>query len=367
MNSSVRFFPVLLTLLLMMVCPAVAQEAGTSAAGSSRETKTIIQIELLSSRFGGPLVSQEWGRLFEKLGVVARIRQPVFDEEPEIKESVRGTLRLVKLIGQIDRDGSVVFPGHRFRQSEMDELREWLEELRTYGAQGAPTGKPLWGLQRAQFTEIFDSLKSPIEVELKGRPVEEALAELPLPATYPVRWHTSTEAIRETAGSVNVLQEVRGLSAGTGLSAILADLGLGYRPLRTPSGSIELVIQKLSDAPDAWPVGWEPLEGTSRLQLAPTLFQMERVGFDQVPLAEILDAIETATGVPIIIDYGQCRTHDIDPHELRVSYPTKRTAWALLVNSVVRQARLTKEFKVDEAGHTFLHVYPFVPKAATER
>ncbi|MFG0336051.1 MAG: hypothetical protein ACF8TS_22050 [Maioricimonas sp. JB049] len=366
MISSIRFTPILLALVLFSA-PAAAQNAGPTTTGSSRETTTIIQVELLSPRFADPLLSQEWGRLFERLGVVARIRQPVFDEEPEIKESTRGTLRLVKLIGQIDRDGSAVFPGHRFRQSELEELGEWLEELKTYGAQGAPTGKPLWGLQRAQFTAIFDSLKTPIEVELKGRPVDEALAELPLPETYPVRWHTSTDTIRETAGNVNVLQEVRGLSAGTGLAVILADLGLGYRPLRTPSGSIELVIQQLSDAPDAWPVGWEPLKGTSRLQLAPTLFQMERVGFDQVPLTEILDAIETATGIPIVLDYGQCRAHDIAPHEFRVSYPTKRTAWALLVNSVVRQARLTKEFKVDEAGNTFLHIYPFVPRPATDR
>lgn len=211
----------------------------------------------------------------------------------------------MKLIGQIDRDGSAVFPGHRFRQSQADELAEWIEELKTYGAQGAPTGKPLWGLQRAQFTEIFDSLKATIEGETKGRPVEEVIAAMPLPANYPVRWHTSTDTIRETASSIMVQQEVRGLSTGTGLAIILADLGLGYRPLRTPTGSIELVIQRLSDAPDAWPVGWDPLEGTSRLQLAPTMFQMERVGFDEVPLIEILNAIETATRRP---DHRRLRT-----------------------------------------------------------
>lgn len=169
MNSSIRILSAVLALLLLVTIPAVAQETGRPAAGSTRGTKTIIQVELLTSRFSDPLVSQEWGRQFEKLGIIARIRQPVFDEEPEVKESVRGTLRLVKLIGQIDRDGSAVFPGHRFRQSQADELAEWIEELKTYGAQGAPTGKPLWGLQRAQFTEIFDSLKATIEGETKGR------------------------------------------------------------------------------------------------------------------------------------------------------------------------------------------------------
>ena len=123
-------------------------------------------------------------------------------------------------------------------------------------------------------------------------------------------------------------------------------------------------MQPLDDISDPWQIGWELDPQTPRNEIAPALFEFVTAGFDELPLADVLEAVEVASETTIVIDYCACADRNIEPTEVTVSFPQKRTAWALLVRSVASQARLTYEIRTDEAGNAFVRVFPFVPMRA---
>ncbi len=337
-----------------------------AAAQDDRQTelRTLVDVEVLLPKLDTSLNAQTWGPVFEKLGVTVQFRQAILDDKPAVTERVRGSYRLVKAVGEMDLNGTLKFPGKSFKLSDAAALTEWINELKTYGAQGSPVGKPLWGLNQEDFDSLFKDLGAPIAADVEEQELRAALQKLGLPARYPVRLQASAEAWLQNAGGRPLRQEVRGFSSGTGLAIVLADYGLGFRPQRTPQATLELAVEPLQDMSHAWPIGWE-LEAKPPLnEQAPQLFNLITAGFENLPLQDVLDAAEQASQTPIIIDYEQCAAREIDPRTARVNFPQKKTAWAMLIRSVAGQARLTREVKTDEAGRIFVFVFPFVPRPA---
>jgi hypothetical protein len=355
------------TLALIAVCLFLA----TSAPGQEtleRRQETLLNVEILTPQIGGnPLNSQRWHEVFRELDVGVRIRPPLGRDKPEIKESTRGNFRIVSIVGRMDREGKVTFPGKTFTIGDTDVLKEWLDEFRTYGAQGAPEGKPRWGLTEAQFEQVFEQLSRPVEGPLRGLELRDAVARVPLPDGLKVVFHSDAEALLKVKGTGTLAIEVEGLSGGTALAAVLAQWKLGFRPLRDPKGGVRLVVEPLEKISDPWQIGWSVDEVTPRNQIVPKLFEMVMTGFDEVPLSEVLDAVQERTGVTILINRAFCLEREIDVDQVRVSYPRKRTAWALVVQSTVRQVRLNYEFRLDEADRPFVYVYPFVPYVPESR
>lgn len=328
------------------------------------ELRTLVDVEVLLPRLDTSLNAQTWGPIFEKLGVSVQFRQAILDDKPAVTERTRGSYRMVKAIGEMDLNGTLKFPDKSFKRSDTAALTEWINELKTYGAQGSPVGKPLWGLKREDFDTLFKDLGAPITAEVEGQDLRAALQRLGLRAKYPVRLKASAESRLQHAGGHPLRQEVRGFSGGTGLAIALADYGLGFHPQRTPQATLELAVEPLEDIAQPWPIGWE-LEAKPPLnEQAPQLFDMITAGFEDLPLQDVLDAAEAASQTPIIIDYERCAAREIDPRTVLVNYPQKKTAWAILIRSVAGQARLTREVKVDESGRIFVYVFPFSPKPA---
>ena len=65
--------------------------------------------------------------------------------------------------------GRIVLPDRTFTRGDGVNLQEWVEELRLYGAQGSPEGKPLWGLSEEQFKAVFTALSEPSPVDSDGK------------------------------------------------------------------------------------------------------------------------------------------------------------------------------------------------------
>ncbi|WP_437230537.1 hypothetical protein SH661x_002017 [Planctomicrobium sp. SH661] len=360
-------FRVVLTAFIaigMFSATALAQKPDNPA------DKTLLEIEILMPGVGGdPLLAQKWRGVFEELGEAVRIRQPLPSDAPKIEEVPRGPFRLVRLVGEIDRDGNLSFPGKSFKQNQSALLKEYLGELKTYGAQGSPTGKALWGLTKAQFEAVFDQLRAPVEKPVKGLTINEALKVISPARILPLAYHSSTESVRKTWDADKFQGEVQGLSAGTAVAYVLSQQGLGFRPLRTPSGEIQLMIHPLEQAPDAWPVGWPLTETVPRDQSIPGLFKKVETGVNESPLAAVYDAIEAQSGVRILVDRLACLAKELDPETILVSYPRKKTAWALILNSVTVNSHMTMNYRQDEAGTGFIFVTPFAhyePKNPTQ-
>jgi hypothetical protein len=324
--------------------------------------KTSVEFQILSGNPAAGYESHRWVEALRDRGVTVRVRTPKAGDELGVDETIQGTLRWVVATGELDAQGQLKFPDRSFSVREQTQLKEWIDELKLYGAQGAPEGKPLWGLTNAQFSKVFESLSTPVAGKVRGQRLDAALEQLRLPEDLSVRYHSTAIAHIAARRTDAALQaEVQGLSCGTALAGVLANYGLGYRPLRTPAGAIELVVEPLANLKQPWPIGWEPDKETSRGRLAPGLYKMVQVGFDELPLDDILNAVSEAGQIPVVINYDSAAQRGIDLNR-PVSYPQKRAAYMMVLGSVIRGSRLKQDLRVDERGVPFVYVTAFVPR-----
>lgn len=317
---------------------------------------TILTVELVTGKDGAAQSAQEWAQAFERLGLSIRIRSQLADEKPEIKDKQLGFTRMVTVVGKLERNGRIVFPERSFSLSESAKLKEYLDELKTYGAQGKPDGKPLWGLSEAQFAGLYSALAVKVQNDVEDLPLTEALGKLGLPAKYPLRMTTaSNDWLRSEFPELPpVRHRVTGMTCGTALSIVLNGYGLGCRPLRTPAGTMELVIDPLKVTKDAWPIGWD-LKQTNQ-KTAPKLFEFIPADLEDAKLADVLNAVAVKTGIPVQVDHYRIEAKGIDINELAVTYPPRKTTWSLLLKGVTNPHKLTRRLRIDELGQPFLWV-----------
>lgn len=327
----------------------------TEPTDSSKPRVTIVELKLFANTDGGGLHSQQWSKLLEPMDVSVQIQRPTVNDKPEVRERNVGTIRYVTAVGTLDRGGRLSFPGRTFEQGDGAKLREWIDELKTYGAQGTPDGQPNWGLSKDQFNLLYSSLLKPVEAETIDLPVAEAISKLPLPAKFPVKFSQAASAqLRLLGPKANVRQDVRGFTASTALAIILNDCSLGFRPNRTPADGLELVVEPIEQRKDLWPVGW-PLQ-KQRLKAAPKLFAMTPIELDQVPLTDLLTTVAELTETPVMIDNYEIEKAKIDLSKLDVSFKRASTSWSVALKTMVIPKKLSREIWQDEAGRTFVWI-----------
>lgn len=339
----------------------------TAAKGTAREksSKTTLDVQLLVGREGVGLQSQRWLRVFEKLGIALTIRQGDIGEKLSVTEQSLGNgVRRVQLVGGLDRSGRIIFPDRSFTEAEADKLAEWLTELREFGAQGAPGGKPVWGLSNDQFERLFRSLATPVRTELQGQPLAEALAAFDLPNEFPLSFSDAAAARIEAAGSATkVHAELKGTAQGSALAAMLNQWGLGFRPQRSKSGALQLTVVTLAEASDVWPVGWPPTK--KAVETAPTLFKLLPIELDDIELDAVLESVAEVSKVPVLIDHHGLQLQKIDPAAVKVSHPRRQASYNMLLKSVTAAAKAQHEIRIDEAGRPLVWVFPIRQRSST--
>ncbi|MFO1006334.1 MAG: hypothetical protein U0929_10280 [Planctomycetaceae bacterium] len=324
---------------------------------------TIVQVDILSPGILGDPSAQNWGKLFEELGLSVRIRNGR-EVTPGVTEKVRGSLRFVTASGLLDRKGELNFGSKIFQLDDRELLKQWIDELKVYGAQGTPEGQILWGMNKSQSEIVAAQMRKLLTVEVQNKRLDELVKALQDDADLPIRLAPSTEAwLQEAENNRPITRSVTGFSIGTGLAIALNDVGAGFRPVRTPAGKVEYQIMPLDQITDPWPMGWEPEDTTPRDQITPELFKMGVVGFDEAPLVDVLAAIQTESKTPIIVDHRKIQARKIDLKKITASSPQKRSAWAVVVTQCVRKVGLYNYYRQDEAGLGFLVIAPYEPKA----
>jgi hypothetical protein len=357
-NSGLRRWNhAILLLCLAGMLPAASGQPPSHPSGG-RSGKTFLDVVLLAAPDGGALHSQDWRSAFEQLDVPVSIRRPVLDDKPEVKERTVGTLRYVTVVGVIDRQGRLVFADRTFTRGEAAKLKEWLDELTTYGAQGSPKGQPLWGLSKPQFEALYLALAEVHSADLSGQPLSRAVAALEISPQYPLRWSSAaTDVVQKLGDEATVRQHVVGFSKATTLAIALNDRGLGFRPNRTPSGGIELVIEpQTENRHEHWPVGW-PLQRPAP-QALPGLFVLTNIQLQKEPLADVLEAVTDLTEAPVFVDYAGFAQRQLDLAALRATHPLKKTTWSLALRAILVPQKLNREYWQDEAGKAFVWITP---------
>jgi len=319
---------------------------------------TRINVEIYSSDEGAGFQAQRWSPTFERAGVFLRIRSEMPGDKLSIREKQYGKLREVQLIGRLEMNGSLTFDGRKFKPNETQALTEWLAELKAYGAQGSPRGKALWGLSNDQFDALFRALGNPVEQEVGDQPLDEALRGLALPATYPLRLSYAAKQAVANAPRTKSRLQLRGFSQGTALALLLSQYGLGFRPERTPAGKIELVAMPSDDTQSLWPTGWDHLEGTSPVSIAPKLFEQTLVELKDQKLGDVLEAIGQKTNTPVLLDYAKIEAKGLELNSVSVTVEKRRYAWISLLTRITSPSFLTIKICCDEARKPFVWVTP---------
>jgi hypothetical protein len=335
---------------------------------------TIIHVEILTQGIDAGPNPQRWGQAFAEIGLDCRIRQGSRDDVPEITEEQEGRVRRITVVGVLDGTGKIQFPDVSFTMADQVEFQKWFAELERYGVQGNPDGQTNWGLDEAQLIELLGHLGQPITAEVKGLPLRQVLDELPFPEVMTLREiapsNERTTSIDAQSAPITapgldrnavVVHEVQGLSLGTGLAVLLSEQGLGFQPLRNPDGSTDLQIIPLGGERKPWPIGWDIGDQTPRDQLFPTLFEFFPINIEDVSLSQTLSEISKRSEVPILVDYRECAAREIDLTQLRVTVVEPQSAWGLVIRRIVTQAKLTFDYRLDEADRPFIWIYPFVP------
>lgn len=353
----------------------------TAKSSTTKSPRRNIEFEILTPRKGMTgLFAQKWGRLFAQLKISARIRQERFNEKERIEEKKYGSGQLVLVVAKIDRKGYLVCGKKKFRLSQAGKIKEWVEELKTFGVQGSPEGKPAWGLSKPQFEVVHAPLKKTFRADVKGKPLTVALKQFQFEGKTTLRFSESArEELLKPSNLEPVSQEFKGVSQGTALSMLLAEYGLCFRPRRTSSKKVQLVVEPNKNISDPWPFGWD-LESVSlsspdptkpkilpnhRLRLAPKLFERTLLELNSAVAQSVLDSIERQSKIPLFYDIARIRHQKIDLKTVLVNYSRKRASWNQILKSVAFQARLTVDLRVDEASKPFLWIS--VPKFPNQK
>lgn len=351
----------MISILLLTVWSGKALHAQTEPLVKDGEVvprKTSIDFKIIADRTATQK-SQYWSRELAERGYSIQIRSIQFQEEPEVSEKMIGRIRMVKLVGGLNRRGELIFPKRSFSQNQVDQLVEWLRELESFGAQGSPEEKPIWGLSQTQFEAIFEALAKPLEADLSGKTLDECLTAIPAPEKYPYRWTLEgTEARKNDDKQLKFpeWQRTQGMSQGAALAIVLRHFGYGFWPSRTPQGAIELAIEPIQKGRNLWPLGWE-------LQQSPDFvfgkfLKITEVNLVQVPLLDVAQAISVQTETSVVFDTYNIRKVGIELDKTKIDHPPRKRNWSLILTAALSQHKMTHDLRVDEAGRGFSLVKP---------
>lgn len=325
-----------------------------------RKIDTQISIELITANGVGS-EAQDWATIFQDFNVSFTVRRSVLDEKPETTERTSGiSLRDVHVLGRLERDGSITLADRRFTMSDTAKIRDWVNGLKAYGAQGSPEGQPMWGLSKNQFEPLYQALSPILKTEPQSKALNEAMDQFTARRQYPFRFSAhATEHLEGGQIPEHVTREYAGLSEGTALAGLLNEFGLGFYPQRTPSSKLELAVVNLSSGQHVWPVGWPLADDPPKI--APELFKTGDVELTDEPILDVLQAVGDLIKVPVVIDDYGLKSTGINLQEVKVSHKPKRTVWSAALKHVCFQARCKWELRIDEAGHPLLWVMSAVP------
>jgi hypothetical protein len=320
---------------------------------------TTIVIELLTAQGVGSN-TREWSELFQELDVQLTIRKALEKEQPETSEKLLGTtLRDIHLLGRLERDGSITFSDRRYTVDDAVKIREWIGDMKLYGAQGTPKGQPLWGLSKAQFEPLFEACSPLIQKDLAGLTLDDALQAFTVRRQYPSRYSVAAAVQMKKVTAQTVQNQYQGLSEGAVLSALLNEFGLGFHPRRTPEGKLELGFVKLGERIETWPVGWPPSDDLVKLR--PAFFQAREVELTDEPLLEVAQAISDLADLPLLINETGLKSAGIDVRTKKVSQKKGKIILSAALKHVCFVAKCKYEFRTDEAGKPLLWLTPDTP------
>ncbi len=314
---------------------------------SSASAAVPVYLELVMEK-GFP-VGQErvWLEVLAKLPDVSiRIRAAELGERPEITPEGRGW----RILGVLTRGNRLVVPGAQFSLTDQAALAAYLKKLRDDGPDAVRSPAGPYGLTEAHFRELLENLQSAVEQPTKDVPLDKFVRHIAERSGIPI---DVDPALQARWASYRVQDDLSGLSLGTALAVGVRAWGWVVAVERS-RGTTRLRITQADRAAGFWPIGYLP-QDTLR-QTVPALFSYLTVEINDTPLSEVLAALQSRLGVPILVDHNAAARLGVRLDEVRVTVPSTRTYYKRILDQALTKARLRAELRVDEAGHPFLWI-----------
>jgi hypothetical protein len=309
-----------------------------------------VELELIMERGFPPQNAHEWLRAMERVGADGlRIRAARNGDGIGIKNVGTDRSPQYKVYGMLTSDNRMMLQGATFRMSDVAGIKGYLETLREEGMDGLLGEKMAFGLTARQLVAVHEDLAKPIRIGTQSKNVEEVIRQLERQLATPLQIDRGARGGLAEGDAIK--EELRGMTIGTGLAAMLRPLGLVLVPLKD-GADVQLVVMDSRDADEHWPIGW-PLEDAP-LQAAPQLFEDLPVEI-RVSLQEALDAIQPLVKIPFIYDQNSMARHGIELANVEVE-ANGRMSYFRLIKRLLSQTRpsMKAEIRTDEAGKPFL-------------
>jgi hypothetical protein len=336
--------------------PPGSQRLFESANSESSSYQVDVRVLMQSSPVYA-VKAQEWNRVFQRVGYPV-----IFDTQFAGKQlgvqnvELAGRVR-VQVTGVMDAQGQIQLGKHKFVPSRIEPLKIYLDELKKYGADGPPRDNPSWGLSDDQFKTVLKLLSPPVDRPINMRTPVDAIDSFALPLVFRVRF---TEAARrltlaqQDEGDVTAA-DVTGVSIGSALAIVLAQSGLGFRPLADTDGGFVLEIDAGGESDNLWPVGWK---NTKKLNsVVPTIFRSMSIGeLENVQVTGLIQVIANHLKLPHFYSSHALSAQGIDVTSLTYSHRADRLPPSGLMRRLGDKFKMGLDIRTDEAGNVFLWV-----------
>ena len=323
---------------------------------SSHTTLAALPIDIeVAMQPGVPITApQEWAKQLGKLDLNrVRLRNASDDVRPAIEFKPSTSGQRVKITAILTRNNELVLPKRHFKSHNLSAMRSYFQQLATEGSEtDAKRGR--FNLTEKQFNTVHSNLAKKVGFATATLTTAEMLARLEQQFTMPVK----RSAIAETRlRGAPIGLELQEMSIGTALAMALRQEGLVLRPEKQISKPLELHILPFDPSLEIWPVGWKSDAG--KRKLAPQMFDSLTIEIANHTLTDALEALAPRLGVPLILDQWILEQRDIFPSKIDVKFARRKTYIKRAVDSILSQAHLGGELRIDELGNVFYWVSQF--------
>jgi len=323
-------------------------------ATSSLAADAIVNMELVTSSQLPLTAAQQWMAALSDVGFSGlRIRSARSGDRPQIETVKRDSVTIYRVTGVVGTRNILLVPGGGFTLRDTKQIKQWLEKLRQGGEQAVLSKTAAFGLTGRELLDLHKQLAAKVSFSTREATAGTIVKQLRETFELPIRVDSAAKTALANGPAVG--EEYLHMSSGTALAATLRPLGLVMVPQKNVgSRQIVLEITHTSRVEESWPVGWPPT--VKDRKLLPKLFDYLPVEIQDQPVSVAVEAICSRLKVPVLYDQNSLARHGIKPSTAKVNVRNSQTYYRRILDRVLIQARLTGEFRVDEAEQPFLWI-----------
>lgn len=342
-------FRITLSLMTLSVLASPAVQAQT------------VELELVTGGSASLTEQQDWFEAMKTVkGIRFRMRRGNRTDQPKIENVSTESRPRYHVVGVLDIRGRMIVPGGVFTRRDAKKFESWVQRLMDEGVDGVTSPRGAFGLTSKNLEAAHAACKVIVSMETKDLPTHQAVMQMQrLFRDIPL--DVDPLAKPKLYAEQKVLDELKGISVGTALTAALRPVGLALT-LKQQKGKVRFVIvdPEKHDG-EVWPIGWAHKGATKTA--APTLFNYLTVEIAEgTPLSTIVGSIAPRLKIPILFDHNAMVRDGLRLEELTARYPAKRTYYKRILEATLAQGGLKPYLRLDEANKPFLWITTTKPK-----